>query len=208
MPYMSIETLRYPLNTPFKYHAGHDLESLLQTMLVLCTYTTGPGGQLLANPKLSADDNDDDDDDDGIKLNEWFSLPARNVLAERKAFTLEAYDSFVKPELTEYWQDFSPYLKQLIKVTWDGPVIYESNNIATHQAYRRILKDALDYYTENETEELAPYAAIPGLAKRPNENPDAGRKAKRSRTDNSSDSSDLAPCTLSEYNNSMDPFAD
>ena len=207
MPYMSIETLKYPLKAPFKYHAGHDLESLLQTMLVLCTYTTGPGGQLLANPKSNSDD--DDDDDDGIKLNEWFSLPHRNMLAERKAFTLEAYKSFIKPELTEYWQDFSPYLKQLISVTWDGPVLYESKNIATHQAYRRILKDALNYYTNNETQELAPYAAIPGSnAKCSIDDRDAGRWPKRLRTDGAFDSSNPIPCALNEYHDSMDPFAD
>lgn len=208
MPYMSIETLRLPLDSPFKYHAGHNLESLLYTMLTLCTYTVGPGGQLRENTN--------DDISKSIKLNEWFSIALRLPLAEKKAFTLESYDTFIQPDLPQYWQDFSPYLQRLINATWNKQILYRADNIATHQAYRTILMDALEKYTKEETKELAVYAFVP-KAKRQINNSTSPRKAKRTRLDNDADrDSDDAvfiprgtqTCFLDDYEESCEEYGE
>lgn len=207
MPYMAIETLKLPLDSPLQLHAGHDLESLLHTMLAICTYTTGPGGQLRAGPTKS------NKTANGIKLNEWFSIANRNILAEKKAGTLEAFNSFIKPHLTEYWQDFAPYLERLINATWDKPRLYEAPNVATHKAYRDVLMDALDKYTQEEPQKLAVYAFVP-KAKRPISDNFTLQQPKRTRIDDgtsletelepNSQSHGLATCPLDKYQDSVE----
>ncbi len=43
---MAIEALKPTPDNLFRHHAGHDLECLLNTMLTVCHYTVGPGGQI------------------------------------------------------------------------------------------------------------------------------------------------------------------
>lgn len=172
---MAIETLKTSLSDKFRHHAGHDLESLLHTMVTICTYTNGPGGNLREYVKPTEGKKE-------IKLNEWFATFDRDALAQTKTLTLEAFNSFVKPHLPEYWQDFAPFLQRLIHVTWDKPLLYEATNIATHKAYRDILKDALDKYTAEEKKELAVYAYIPKAKRSIDDN--QSRHSKRSRVGN------------------------
>ena len=197
---MAIEALKVTPNTPFQLHAGHDLESLLHTMLALCTYTTGPGGQLRAGPTKI------DNLPNKIKLNEWYSIAKREVLAEKKASTLEAFNSFIKPYVPDYWQDFVPYLEKLIAATWDEPRLYEAKNIATHKAYRDILKAALDQYTlEEKMGKLAVYGYAP-KGKRPNSDNFTLQQPKRSRVDDGTPSLEIEPESLflDEYQVSLE----
>ena len=172
---MSLEALKPSAAGDFRHRPGHDLESLLHTMLIICTYTNGPGGNLREYVKP-------DDDDDGIKLDEWFGASSRKKLVEAKTFTLEAFNSFIQPHLPDYWQDFGPFLERLINATWDQQRLYEANNIATHEVYRVILKDALVKYNAEEKKELSVYAAYPKPKRTINNI--ALRQSKRLRTGN------------------------
>ena len=137
---------------PFVHHAGHDLESLLNTILTVCHYTVGPNGELRQNTN---------EDSEKIKLNHWFVEEDRTDLAVWKNATLEAFKTFIQPVLPEYWQDFAPYLRRLIESTWADKPFIEHPNKATHQRYRDILTEALNYYTKYETAPLAAYAFVP-----------------------------------------------
>ncbi|KAF8971030.1 hypothetical protein BDZ97DRAFT_1753385 [Flammula alnicola] len=170
LPFMAIEALKPTDNHQFRHHAGHDLESLLNTMLTICLYTIGPGGKL----RVAAAG------DDEIKLNEWFTTSRRMVLAATKSITLEAFNTLITPHLPKYWEDFAPFLRELINATWDKKPFLESPNIAKHQAYRDILKRALAKYTLEEKEPLAPYATLP-KGKRPIEDSQPLRFSKRLR---------------------------
>jgi hypothetical protein len=153
---MAIQALISTPNKPFVLDAGHDLECLLNTILTLCHYTTGPCGQLREIVPNSAK----------IKLNDWFTMDDRSDLAATKSITLEAFDTFIGPALPDYWKDFTPFLQRLINVTWNNKPFLESPNVATHKAYRNILKDALDKYTLEEKTPLGLYAFVP-VIKRP-----------------------------------------
>lgn len=148
---MAIELVQ-PTPT-FQHRACHDLESLLNTILTICHYTVGAGGQL-RQPTHG---------DDGMLFNKWFSTADREQLACTKSITLEAYKTRIYPRLPEYWQDFSPFLVRLIKATWDGMPYLEHPNVATHEKYREVLRDALEYFEG--TERPVPYPT--GTLKRP-----------------------------------------
>ena len=136
---------------PFIHDAGHDLECLLNTILTLCHYTTGPCGQLREIVPNS----------EKIKLNEWFTMDDRRMLAAMKSIALEAFDTFIGPALPDYWKDFTPFLQHLIDVTWNYKPFLQCPNVATHEAYRNILKDALNKYTLEEKTLLGLYASVP-----------------------------------------------
>ena len=70
---------------------------------------------------------------------------------------------YIKEGLSPYWNDFAPFLQELVNVTWDPTTrtLIGTPNIATHAAYRTILLKALAFYEKVETEPLAPYAVVP-----------------------------------------------
>lgn len=173
---MAIEALKSSPEEQFQHHAGHDLESLLHTMITICHYTVGPGGKL-REPKP-------ENEAKKIKLNEWFTTADRMGLASVKMLTLEAFDTFIEKHVPTYWQDFTPFLKRLIDATWNSKPFIEAHNVATHKAYRDILKEALAKYTLEEKTPLAVYAFVP-KAKRPNPtNNSSLRQSKRQRPNN------------------------
>ena len=169
---MSLEALMSSPTTPFVHHAGHDLESLLNTILTVCHYTVGPNGQLRKHETA---------EDSKIKLNHWFVKGDRTDLAIWKMATLEAFNTFIQPSLPEYWQDFAPFLRRLVEATWENKPFIEHPNKATHQKYRIILTDALKHYIKTETAPLAAYASIPPAKRlRPKDDePDHGSKRQR-----------------------------
>lgn len=154
LPFMSIEALiKHGTSTNYKHHPGHDLESLLYTILTLCHYTIGAGGQLRESRTETA----------AIELNSWFTTSNRKELANAKTTTLLAFDTYIKSGLSAYWSDFAPFLQQLVNVTWDSKsrTLLETPNIATHSAYRDILLKALAFYEKEEKGLPAPYAVFP-----------------------------------------------
>ncbi len=142
----------------FTHRPGHDLESLLNTMLTICHYTTGPGGKL-RQPLPN---------DERIRFNTWFTTSNHDDLAFIKSITLEAFKTRIKPHLPQYWQDFAPFLARLIEATWNGYPYLEHPNVATHTAYRAILKDALGMYAQIDKDTPSVYALVPP-SKRPRE---------------------------------------
>lgn len=137
--------------TEFKHNAGHNLESLLNTMLTVCLYTTGPCGELREDSIKPRE---------LIKMNEWFIEKDRGRLAAVKSITLEAFSTYIAPKLPNYWTDFTPYLHRLINATWRKMPYIEQPNSATYEAYRSILKEALLKYAQEENVPLGPYASI------------------------------------------------
>jgi hypothetical protein len=109
LPYMAIQALMSTFERPFVYHAGHNLECLLNTIVTLCHYTTGPCGQLCKIGPNSAK----------IKLNNWFITDNWHLLATTKLITLEAFKTFITPALPNYWKDFTLYLQHLINMMWN-----------------------------------------------------------------------------------------
>ena len=150
---MSIEALLGGVSGKYKHGPGHDLESLLYTILTICHYTVGPGGQLREAKSETKT----------IELNKWFCTANRQDLANEKTVTLLSFDRYIKEGLAPYWDDFAPFLQELVNVTWDPTTrtLIGTPNIATHAAYRGILLKALAFYEKEETGSLAPYAVVP-----------------------------------------------
>jgi len=168
LPYMALEVLNPQAG--FVHQPGHDLESLLNSMLTICHYTIGPGG-MLRQPIQG---------DDRIKFNDWFTTGNRENLAFVKSGTLEAFRSLIKPRLPQYWQDFAPFLEKLIKATWNGYPYLEQPNAATHAEYRRILIEVLEMYAQIDKDMPSVYAFTPS-AKRPHEELDSRVRPSKTR---------------------------
>lgn len=150
---MSIEALLSGNSGNYKHRPGHDLESLLYTILTICHYTVGAGGQLReAKTETKA-----------IELNKWFTTADRKDLAKEKSATLLAFQTYIEHGLSPYWADFAQFLQELVNVTWDpsARTLIETPNIATHAAYRSVLLRVLDLYNKEETDPPAPYAVLP-----------------------------------------------
>ena len=165
---MAIEALMPTKDKSFRHQAGHDLECLLNTILTVCHYTIGPSGQL-----HEAVEGDQD-----IKFNSWFTMGNQLELASTKSITLEAFNTFVQPILPQYWQDFTLFLRRLIQGTWKDKPYLEHPNVATHQAYHDILKEALAKYILEERNLPVVYAFVP-KAKHPIEDDQLLRHSKR-----------------------------
>ena len=173
---MPIESLWCASKSPFTYRAAHDLEGLLSTIITVCNYTIGPGGQLR---EFKAGD-------DEMLMNSWFTQEKTRKLACMKSIHLEAFKTCIQPDLPEYWQDFATYLHQLIEVTWDSKPFLGTPTTATHHAYRKILLQALDYYNINEQALPAPYAVVSMSKQRSRPGPNtvyASRKRQRDDND-------------------------
>ncbi|KJA21040.1 hypothetical protein HYPSUDRAFT_120945, partial [Hypholoma sublateritium FD-334 SS-4] len=108
LPFMAIEALMSSPTKPYLPHGRHDLEALLNTILTVCHYTEGPGGELRKH---------NGDGDKTLKLNRWFVEVDLVDLAIWKTATLEAFNTFIGLALPIYWQDFAPYIHRLIEAT-------------------------------------------------------------------------------------------
>lgn len=169
---MPIESLWLASKSPFTHRAGHDLESFLSTIITICNYTTGPGGQLRV-PMAG---------DEDMLMNSWFTKEQRRQLACLKSAHLEAFNESIQPDLPKYWADFAPFLCRLVEVTWAAKPFSTKPNTATHQAYRAILLEALNMYNKTENALHAPYAVVPA-PKRLREGRNAEASNKRQRKD-------------------------
>jgi len=135
--------------TNFIHSEVDDLESVLYTVLSVCTYTNGPAILRCPNPQ-----------DQPILMNTWFYESSRGELARRKDSTLSYFGHYIEPCLPKYWKDFAPYLKQIVEACWDSPTgLLVQTNVATHDKFIKILDDAI-YYYETNGEQAIPYACI------------------------------------------------
>jgi len=131
---------------------AHDLESLLHVALGLVNFTAGPCGQV-RNPN------------DFVPLARWYNMTDRKQLRKDKSIDLDNYEEEIHASLPDYWKPLSPYLHRLILATWPRLDPLKSESVATHDTFRKILKEALAHFTINHPENLCPYARITG--KRP-----------------------------------------
>lgn len=143
---MSIEALKG--QSDFKHSPGHDLESVLHSMIGVCNYTQGPGGQFRVPLP----------EDVSLPVDGWYTEINRHRLARDKAIHLMAFDFCIRARLPAYWKPFADVLQGLIKATWSGVSYLEAPNVATHAKYRSILEVALKEFSN---EQPCPYAYIP-----------------------------------------------
>ena len=149
---MSIASL-LNLPTDFIYLEVDNLESILYTILVVCTYTNGPAMLCFSIPE-----------EQSIPMNRWFYESSQKELAHWKDNTLSYFRKHIEPRLPKYWNDFAPYLKWFIDACWESPTCFlDQPNIATHDKFIKILDDTICHYETNGKQAIS-YAYIPPTA--------------------------------------------
>ena len=127
---MSIASL-LNLPTNFIHSEVDDLESILYTILAVCTYTNGPAMLCFSIPE-----------EQSIPMNRWFYESSRKELSCRKDNTLSYFSKHIESRLPKYWNDFAPYLKWFIDACWELPTCFlDQPNVATHNKFIKILDD-------------------------------------------------------------------
>lgn len=159
---MPLASLDKENRSKYIHSPAHDLESLLHTTLGIVTFTTGPCGQIRAPT-------------DHVPLARWYNLTDREQLQKDKAIDLIAYEKEIQDSLPDYWKPFSPYLHRLVLATWPELNPLQSGSVATHDAFREILKDALAHFTTNLPEPPRNYAQITHTGKRSRSLTEKGR---------------------------------
>lgn len=180
---MPIESLWRASKSPFTYRAAHDLEGLLSTIITICNYTSGSGGQLRV---FKAGDED-------MLMNSWFTQEKTRKLACDKSIHLEAFSTCIQDDLPKYWEDFAPYLQRLVDATWNDKPFVRMPTVATHEAYRIILLEALDYYNMKEQALPAPYAVVSTSRQRSKLGPNVNTSRKRQREDDDTNGNSDGP---------------
>src|SRR5882757_4344555 len=90
------------LNPPLVHKPQHDLESILYIILCICTFVRGPGLSLYKS-------------DDPPPIRTWFGGDGIREIGHRKLAHLECYDIAILPNFAPYWNDFAPFVGDLIK---------------------------------------------------------------------------------------------
>ena len=174
---------------------AHDLESLLHTALGVVTFTTGPCGQIRAPT-------------DHIPLARWYNETDREQLRKDKAIDLISYEKEILNHIPAYWKPFSPYLRRLICATWpdSNPPNALSESAATHDTFRKILKEALTNFATNHQETPCNYARV--TLKRSRSSSDEGNYPYKHRREDVTDTTRLPQLAvikpLSEWKDSVE----
>ena len=98
---MTIEAL-LETNPTFTHKPRHDLESILYIIIYICTFIQGPGLLSFKIPTVFP------------PLLTWFTNDRTREIGYRKLAHLQCYDIAILPNFTPYWQDFAPFVKDLI----------------------------------------------------------------------------------------------
>ena len=153
LPFMPLAALDKKKRGKFTHSPANDLESFLQTVLVIVCFTTGP----YAQPRPV---------NDHVPTARWFNETDREQLFKDKTIDLMSYESEIEAHITEYWQPFVPYLRRLVALTWPvGKGEIMSSN-ASHESFKVILKEVLQNLKKH-PETPANYAiTVPILKKR------------------------------------------
>ena len=141
------------LLTDFIHSEVDNLESILYTILAVCTYTNGPAMLRFSIPE-----------EQSIPMNRWFYKSSQKKLACQKDNTLSYFSKHIKSHLPKYWNDFAPYLKWFIDACWELPTCFlDQPNVATHNKFIKILDDMICHYETNGKQAIS-YAYIPPTA--------------------------------------------
>lgn len=127
---MAIEAL---LNPTLVHKPQHDLESILYIILCICTFVRGPGLSLHKS-------------DVPPPIQTWFSSDGIKEIGHQKLAHIECYDVAIIPNFAPYWNDFAPFVEDLIKACF--PVKPCLPNKLQYEQALRILKKAHDTVEE------------------------------------------------------------
>lgn len=130
---MAIEAL-VNFGKPFKQHPHHDLESFLYVILYICTYTIGPGVMRKHVDVPSAMT---------IPLSRWFMKEYIKEIGRTKIGHMATSDDSIISKFDEYWADFVPFVRELIKTCFPYGAQCVSNSL-THANMLEILARAHD----------------------------------------------------------------
>jgi hypothetical protein len=154
-PYMAIEAL---LAVDFVHKPQHDLESILYIILYICTFVPGPGipPNELTVTHMS------------LPIRSWLCNEIREIGCCKLAH-LKFYDVAILPYFMPYWQDFTPFVKDLIIACF--PVDACLPNELRYDQALRILKTAYNYV--GEPAQVPPASSVIGAPclKQPNSKP-------------------------------------
>jgi len=143
---MPLASLRKKNRGKYIHSPAHDLESLLYTALGIVTFTTGPCGQIRAPT-------------DHVPLARWYNEIDREQLRKDKIVDLADYEEEIHDHLPDYWKPFSSYLHRLLEATWPGLNPF-SESAATHNAFKKVLEEALTDFATNHQETPCNYAQV------------------------------------------------
>jgi hypothetical protein len=124
---MGIECLLGDKST-FTHKPHHDLESILYVILFICTFTKGPD---LMRTEFAATN---------IPFHDWSTTKDLRELGHLKIYHMTSVESSIISKFTPYWDDFVPFVRDLIKTCFCGmPAL---RNSLTHQNMLEILHRA------------------------------------------------------------------
>lgn len=132
---MPLDALNIDNRGKYVHSPAHDLEALLQTVLGLAMFTTGPY-QARTQTTLH------------VPMSRWYNEGDRDQLFKDKAFDLFSFDRDVAAYFPQYWKPLIPFFRRLVSATWTS---MHGTSHATHAVYRTILleaRDALRQYPE------------------------------------------------------------
>ena len=129
LPFMPLAALNKSNSGKYIHGPAHDLESLLQTILGIMTFTNGPCG-IFCVPTHH------------IPTACWYNEINWEQLHKDKTIDLISYNTEINAHITEYWKPFAPYLHHLILATWPERIPVSSQ--ASHKVFKDILEEALE----------------------------------------------------------------
>jgi len=136
---MSIEALK-SADSQFIHRPCHDLESLLYVILFVCSSSNGPGDyrNYKNNPATMS-----------MPIRTWFDRASLREAARRKIAHMSAPDFCILDQLDPYWDDFKPFLRQLISTCFLKGIV--ERNCLTHDNMVSILSHAAEAVAEPKT---------------------------------------------------------
>jgi hypothetical protein len=135
---MAIEALISEQNQNFDHRPHHDLESILNVILVICTFTKGPN---IPRPDFETPET--------LNMKTWFSTEPLKLIGFRKIAHFCRPEHLIIPGFTEYWEDFGPFALELIQLCF--PSNPSRANRLTHQGMIAILDKAYTTVKESPT---------------------------------------------------------
>jgi hypothetical protein len=105
---MAIKTL-ITTNQDFTQAIRHDLESFLYIILYVCTFTN-EAGVVLSDLQVH----------EKIPLCSWFTKVYPSTIGFLKAGHMLHPDISVMPFITAYWEDFKPFISEIITACFEG----------------------------------------------------------------------------------------
>jgi hypothetical protein len=132
---MAIKTL-ITADPDFTQNSQHDLESFLYIILYVCTFTREPGVMLSKSqiPPI-------------VPLQMWFNNVHPLTIGFLKAGHMLRPDISVIPYLTAYWDDFKPFILEMIQECFVGDL--GKTNHLTHDKMIDILQRAFGAIQES-----------------------------------------------------------